>query len=225
MADKAVPYGAAAIFGAVTGWKYVGPGSSSINKDLAEAKDELGNVAASNLINERIDKSANLECYDDTNTVPANIGEVVNSIALTGISITLNKNAAARMTLTGHNHTANAHTATNLAAHGIEISAAFGAEDLLGGTAGDNAAVESVQVNITCDHTDEADEGGEDHFCGQNHNAKIQVTQTWLGVPTTAFDSATWQGTATETTDVNSGFTRTVVNVTKYLTLAAPTPP
>lgn len=220
MTDKNVTYGAAAIFGAVTGWKYVGPGSSSINKDLAEAKDEIGNVAASNLINERIDKSANLECYDDTNTIPDSIGEVVNSIALLGISIALNRNASARMTLSGHNHTANPHTSLNLAAHGITISSAFGAEDLVGGTAGDNATVESVQVNITCDHDDEADEGGLDHFCGQNNNAKIQITQTWLGVPTTPFDSATWQGTATETTD--GKFTRTIVNVTKYLTLAAP---
>lgn len=223
MTDKAVTFGASAIFGAFTGWKYVGPGSvSSGNNGLGEAKDEIGNVVASSPIDEIKPVSANLECNNDTNDIPENIGEVVNSQALTGIAITLNKNAPARMTLTGHNHTANAHAALNLAAHGMTVDSWFGAADVLGGTAGDNATVESVQINITCDHQDEADEGGNDHFCGQNHNARVTVTQTWLGVPTTAFNASTWSGTSKEATDASTGHVRTIVNVTKYLTLAPP---
>jgi hypothetical protein len=221
MADVAVTYGASAIFGAVTGWKYVG-GSSDQTHGIAEAHDELGNVAAHSQTDEMLPKSANLECYDDTNTVPASIGAILNSIDLTGITINLNYKDKATMSLTGHNHTANAHASLNLAAHGMSVTTAFGANDVLGGTAGDVATVESASINITCEHMDEPDEGGVDHFAGQNFNGKVQVTQTWIGVPTTPYDTAIWTGSATQTVGKNDGLTRTVVNVVKYLTLAAP---
>lgn len=223
MADKAVTYGASAIFGAITGWKYVG-GSSDQNHGIAEAHDELGNVAAHSQIDEILPRSASLECVDDTNTVPATIGAIVNSIDLTGITINLRNKDKATMSLTGHNHTANAHSSLNCLAHGMSVSSAFGAEDVLGGTPGTTATVESATINITCEHMDEPDEGGKDHFAGQNYNGKVQVTQTWIGVPTTPFDDTIWTGTAKQTTDKNDGLTRTVVNVTKYLILAPVVP-
>jgi len=216
----AVTFGASALFGAVTGWAYTG-GSSSADAAIATAADALANVANSALITEKTSVQATLECNDDTNTIPATIGAVVNSLVLENITLTLSNKDSAKMSLSGHNHASNAHTTGVTVAHGISIAKAFGVADVLGGTAGTDASVESATVTISCGHADVEDGDGYNHFAGENNGpAQVVVNQVWIGVPTTAFDSDTWQGTATTTTNVNNGAVRTVVNATKYLTLA-----
>ena len=98
----AVTFGASALFGAVTGWAYTG-GSSSADAAIATAADALANVANSALITEKTSVQATLECNDDTNTIPATIGAVVNSLVLENITLTLSNKDSAKMSLSGHN--------------------------------------------------------------------------------------------------------------------------
>lgn len=216
-----VAYGALPVFGAIPGWNYTNS-TSSVDASISEAQDAIGNVTASQTNSEILPVTASLDCDNDTNTVPASIGDIVNSIDLTSITInTVNKGSCAKMTLSGHNHTAAPHTALKKVAHGIALTQCFGCEDMVGGTAGVNADVKSVSINISCGHSDEADKDGFDHFCGENVGpAKITITQVWTGVPTTPFNATTWTGTATTTTNPNTGDQTTTVNVTKYLILA-----
>lgn len=218
MADKAVTFGAkSALFGAVAGWEYRA-NSANEQFDRATAHDDENNETTSTLFNERTDHSATLECQSDTNTVPDEIGEVVNSVALTGIAITTQASAYAEMTLTGHNHADNAHSSLNSVAHGIALAACYGATDFLGGTAGDNATPIRGTITISCDHTDENDAVGA-HFAGENHNPRIEAETEWLGVPSVAAEAG-WDVTVTTTNDERSGLIKTVVRGTKALAFA-----
>ena len=86
MADKAITYGASEGFGELTGWESKGTNDST-NKTRAVAMDDKGDEVASNLHDEKQDVSGNYECNNDTNTIPSSIGDLVNSLILTGISL------------------------------------------------------------------------------------------------------------------------------------------
>lgn len=222
MTAPAVTFGASAHFGVITGWNYVGPGKIEVSHGLAEAKDAGGNTTAAAQLDEKITYSSALDCSNATNTVPPDIGALLDSKVLESIGIELDYKACAKMTLSGHNHTANAHATVLKAAHGIAVTQQFGAVDMLGGTAGANACVKHVSIQITCGHNDEPDASGDAHFAGANSGGKVVITQTWLGVPTTAYDAATWPYATISpaTTDESTGATCTIVSVTKYLVLA-----
>jgi hypothetical protein len=218
MSDIAVTYGAAeTAFGAVTGWGYKGT-TSDVNHGTAEALDGIGNVAESQLIDEKISVTSTLECYDDTNTIPDEIGEVIGTTnVLENISITTDAKASSKMTLAGHNHTANAHATLKSVAHGITVTSAIGVTDFLGGTAGAAAALKSSSCTISCQHVDETGADGDGHFCGENNKPMVTATVVWLGVPTTPCGSG-WEGVESlSTVDESTGFTTTTVTARKYL--------
>jgi len=218
MADKAILYGASEGFGALTGWNSKGTKDATQSERVA-AHDDKGDEVASKLVGEKSEVQSDYECESDTNTIPAAIGALVNSLILTEISIGTDKNVA-KLSLRGHNHTANAHAASpalRTATHGITVSKCFGAIDFMGGTAGTDAAVISGTCTIKCDHHDQ-DDGNGDHLVGENCNAMIECVTTWSGVPTVAAVEG-WDVTVTSTEDEATGFIKTVVTGTKKVAM------
>lgn len=220
MAEPTITFGAAQSFGTVTGWAEQSS-DSAVNKDRAVALSRIGNEVASTLYNQRTEVSTPYVCTSNTNTVPAIIGSLVNSLTLTEIQINTTNTGYATMTLTGHNHATNAHADTlQQAAHSIAVAAAFGATDFLGGTAGSDAAVKSGNITISCDHTDVEDADG-DHLIGNNHNGKIVAETVWTGVPSDTAASG-WDKVTVSTATNNQGFLETTVRGEKALALATP---
>lgn len=220
MAEPTITFGASNGFGSFAGWDLVSDSATQVD-DRATTLDADGNEAASTTYNGRIEYTSTYRCNNNTNTVPATIGALENSRVLTQIQIKTSNTDYAEMTLTGHQHDANAHADTlHQAAHSITVSAAFGAQDFLGGTAGDNAAVASGEVTIAVEHDDiEGATGG--HLIGENYHGTIKATTTWSGVPTTAV-GAGWDTTSVESPVSNTGFAQTVAAAEKGLDLAAP---
>lgn len=218
MADTAISYGASEGFGAFTGWESKGTNNAT-NKTRAVAMDDKGDEVASTLHDEKQEVSGNYECNNDTNTVPSAIGDLVNSLILTGINITTSGEGYAQMSLTGHNHAECAHAsspALRNATHGITVAKAFGCTDFLGGTAGSAASPIDSSVNIQCDHADQNDGDG-DHLVGENHNFRMEAKTTWSGVPSVPAAEG-WDITVTSTVDENTGFVKTEVTGVKKLT-------
>jgi len=211
MADKAIDYGASEGFGAIAGFDSHGTEDNTTNQ-RATATDENGDEVASSLYDEKREVSGEYECNNDTNTVPAAVGALVNGIILTGINISTAEGRYATMSLQGHNHTENAHAAEpalRTGTHGETLAKAFGATDFLGGTAGDNASCIEGSIAITCEHVDQNDGDG-DHLVGENYGAKMEARSVWSGVPSvTAGDG--WDVTTETETDEQTGFKKTTV--------------
>lgn len=223
MTEPAITFGATDTpFGAPTGWVPKGP-AKNVTKDRANVLNAIGNEVASKLHNERTEYTQDFEPASASvaPTVPPIIGILLDTMILTGISLQTNATAFVTMSLTGHQHTANAHADTlKQVAHNIAVSKSFGAIDFLGATAGDDASLESSSCEITCQHIDVEDDDG-DHLVGENYDGRISVNQTWHGVPTTAA-GAGWDVTGTNTTENNTGFLQTATTAEKALALAEP---
>lgn len=220
MADKTITYGASEGFGAFAGWEAKGT-QDSTNKTRAIATSDKGDELASNLHDERREVSSEYECNNDTNSIPASIGALVEGLILLGINITTSGERYARMSLSGHNHANNAHAsspALRTATHGITLAKAFGATDFLGGTAGENASAIEGSINIQMDHNDQNDGDG-DHLVGESCNPRMEARTVWSGVPSVAA-AAGWDVTVESTEDEDTGFVRTVVTGVQKLSVA-----
>lgn len=218
MADKAITYGASEGFGVLAGWNAISTKDPTQYERLT-AHDDKGDEAASKLVGEKNEVQSDYECEDDTNTIPTAVGALVNSLILTEIAISTDKGPA-KLSLRGHNHGANAHAASpalRTATHGITVTAAFGAQDFMGGTAGDAAAVISGTCTIRCDHADQ-DDGNGDHLVGENYNAMIECVTTWSGVPSVTAEAG-WDVTVESTEDESTGFVKTVITGTKKVAM------
>lgn len=224
MAEPTVTFGSAEGFGDLTSTGWVAQNNdSNVNSERASVLDKDGNEEVSATYSEKTDVTSNYAANTASAvTVPASIGALVNSLILTGISISTAADNFVTLALTGHNHTANAHDGTpalKTAAHGMSVTAGFGAQDFLGGTAGSNADVVSSTLNITCQHKDE-DAADGTHLVGENYNAMIESTSEWVGVPTTPADTSTWDEISVVTRTDNQGFLRTTVTGTKKVDMA-----
>ena len=222
MAEPTIAFGAAASFGALTGWVEQSSGST-VASDRASVLGATGNEAVSKLHNAgtQVSTPYKASVTGSAPTIPATLGAIVNSLDLTGISISTTAGDFASMTLTGHNHSDNAHAASpvlRFAAHGITLADGFGAKDFLGGTAGADASVESSTINISAQHVDILAGATGNHLIGQNYNAMIEAETVWSGVPGTA--SSGWDQVSVETRTTNTGFLQTIVRGTKTLALA-----
>ena len=220
MADKAVEFGASEGFGAFAGWKSLGT-TKNTTKQRAVAHDDSGEEAASNMHDEKEEVTSKYECNSDTNTIPSELGALVNGYILTSIAIETSAEGPAQMTLTGHNHTENPHAASpalKKAAHEITVPKAFGVTDFLGDSDGTNDSAIASSVTISCDHADQNDGDG-DHLVGENHGGKIEAKTTYCGdhaVTATGFDLTTPKSE----TDENTGFLKKEVTGVKALVLS-----
>lgn len=222
MSDPAIVFGAASSFGAISGWSEQNS-SVAVLKDRASALDNVGTEAISKLINERTEVSTSYKAQV-TGSAPdmvEEIGDLVNSLIVTSISLQTSGSDFATMTLAGHNHAANPHAsspALRKGEHGITLTDGFGSRDFLGGTVGSVATLASSSCTITCDHTDELSNSG-GHFVGQNSHGMIEAECVYIGVPSVSV-GAGWDNTASTTDTDAQGFKRTTVKATKKVALA-----
>ena len=219
MADKAITYGASEGFGAVAGWN-AKKTSSALAQERKTAHDDKGDEVASKLVGGKTEVSSDYECELDANTIPASIGALVNDLILTEIAITTDDNAA-KMSLRGHNHSANAHAvspALRTALHAITVAKAFGATDFTGATAGTDSGIVSGGITIKCDHNDQ-DDGDGNHLAGENCNFIMEAKSTHAGIPSVNA-VAGWDITVVSTEDEATGFVKTVVTGIQKLVAA-----
>lgn len=219
MPAAVISYGAAASFGSQAGWAEQSS-ESNVVSDRSVAVNAKGDEVASDVHNERTEVSTPYQAQDDDSAIPTVLGAIVNSLDLTSIAVQTKAGEYATMTLTGHNHAANAHTACRSCTHGITLSASLGGVDFFGGTAGDNASVESSSLTISCEHTDIVDKDG-DHLVGENRNGKAECEVVWNGVPSDVGGTG-WDKLTTRTRTSNTGFLQTVVTGVKKLTMSEP---
>lgn len=221
MAEPAITFGATSKFGTITGWNPQGATKTKTSQ-RASALDGKGNEVVSSLYDERTEYSQEFRANTvSAPTIPPTIGALIGECVLTGISISMSGTDFASMTLTGHQHRYHAHADTlQQASHGITLTSGFGAEDLLGGTAGDSADVESATVEITCQHKDSTDGSG-NHLVGENYTAMITASTTWVGKPTIGV-GAGWDETSEALVESNVDHVRVTYSATKALALDDP---
>jgi len=222
MAEPTIKFGTQTNFGTQTGWAAQAP-TSGVVSQRASATGPTGNEVASKLHDEMTNYSQEFVAASATvaPTISPTIGALIGSGILTSITINTSATDFHKQSLTGHQHSDNAHANTLLqAAHGISLSTAFGGVDFLGGTAGDNASVESSSITISCSHIDKPAADG-DHLIGQNFTGKISATVTWIGVPTVSATTG-WDVTSVETSESSVDFVKTTVTAEKALDLTAP---
>ena len=193
-------------FGTFAGWGVQNVKTEKA-RERAKAPDANGDEAAGQLHGDITTVSATFKCNNNTNTIPANIGEVLTGYVLTGIQIQTSATDFATMVLTGHNHTTNAHVTCRKKAHSITLASAFGATSFLGATdVAVGGALFSGSINITCQHADVTEADG-DHFEGENYDPMMEASDVWKGTPTVPNDTS-WTagmtkplGTPTANTD------------------------
>jgi hypothetical protein len=226
MAEPAIQFNVVtAPFGDLTGdgWNH-GNVSFGVTRERANSIDASGNETAHKLHNAVTEYQQAFTASSATvaPTPPDTIGALVGLAMLTEISISTGRKFA-EMSLTGHQHAVNAHADTLLqAAHGITLSKAFGAVDFMTATAGANATlVESTVTIRIVNHVDEMNGDG-DHLVGGNAGGEIEITQVWLGVPTTPCGDATISITGEPKEEAVGGFKTFSYTGIKPLTLAEP---
>lgn len=217
MADLEQTYGAQEVFGTLAGWQSSG-GNQEHSSERSTAASIMGDEVASQLHSGSTASQDSLTCNNNTNTIPEEIGAVINGIVLESIEITTGDHFAT-MALSGHNHDHNAHAsgpgAPRSFAHGQAVSKAWGPIDFLAGTKGD-AELISGTIRIEVDHTDEFPNG--EHACGENYKPRITATSEWLGTPEVLADDG-WDVTSKTTVDEATGFVKTTVTGTKPITV------
>ena len=211
-----IAFGSEQPFGALTGWNYTSA-SVTVEKKRANALDEIGNEDASQLYDEMTNVTASFVAASTTApTIPPSIGAVLNGYIVTSIQVTTDREAFATMTLTGHNHAANAHSGSEKSvAHNLTLASGFGAKDFMAGTAGSNASIKSGTVTIECQHADETDSSG-GHLVGENYTPMITAETEWVGVPSAAAESG-WYVTSKPNPTSNTAFETYSVSGTKAL--------
>lgn len=220
MADASLTFGATQYMGDQTGWA-----EQTANKRDTYERDfvlsRVGEEAASKLFDNKqeYDISMTANVNGSAPTIPATLGKLYSLGICTSMTITTTWNKHVDFSATCHNHTVNAHEDTlHQAAHGITVDDGFGATDFLGGTAGDNASVETSTCEITCEHEDK-NKGNGDHLAGENYHGLITVTVTWNGTPTSTNDGS-WDMVEDVTETSNVSFNQRVYRGVKKLVLS-----
>lgn len=224
MADASYDFGVSSIFGTLTGWLPQGNATITKAKDRASVDNGMGDEAASKLHNGRTEVSQSFKGADPTvaPTVPPVIGGLMGGYLVTRIELGTTGTDVPTMTITGHQHDANAHgNDRRQATHGITVPA-FGAKDFLGGTL---SAVEvtSSKCVIEVQHVDVTGQSGE-HAAGENYKGMLTVSQDYLGDATTEANltASGWDVTPKTQTPQQANFETSSVTAVKAFALATP---
>lgn len=195
----AATFGSAALgFGTLEGWDIQNSDANDENK-RANVLGPTGNETASNVFDDTQQVTTTYKANTAAPTVPATLGADVNGVTLTQIQLSTDSEDWATMTLTGHAHTDGTHGTCRTVAHGISLTAGFGAS-AFGVTGGES--VRTGECTISCDHYDEPDGVG-DTVAGENYNPRIEITVKVLGSGATlpeGYDRTTNPTSGTNTT-------------------------
>lgn len=219
-------FGATQSFGAQTGWNEQSADDTT-GKDRAFTLDKDGNETDSVVFNEKKEVSVPYKAADNgTIAIPGTIGAILNSIHLNQIEVNTKAEDFADMTLQGHNHTVNAHTAGDCktGTHGITEIYGFGAHCFMGGTAGTTSGgIISGKITIKVEHKDvvASADGSIGTQCeGDNSHGLMEAETVWNGVPAVASDGS-WDITVNPgTKTANQDAKTTTVRGSKKLALA-----
>jgi len=184
------------LFGIGNGW-IVQSSSDEDRFDRAVGAGPNGDAVASELFNGSNQVSVVLKCFDAASATELHIpvvGGVQGGFMVQTVQIVWTPQDWPTMTVTGHNHDANVHVDSEVAAYRSTFAAVApyimkgrGIPDVFGlaATTSDYAGLTYV---LTCDHEDVPDKDGA-HLAGENTNGRETVTAEFWGTPTFTVES------------------------------------
>jgi len=222
MADKSVDMQATDQFAMSANFEE----QSSTNNDLqdyATVQDADGDVAGgcedagSNKRNEytSVYGYCGTDIVTDFGTFLTTFGEVQDSKAVTEIQVVFRLDAYPEVTVTGHNHDNNAHTALDDADLSGVIPAStggIGCPDIWANADGDSDPT-NVTVRFSLEHVD-ANDSDNEHWVGANKNFRVDVTAEYIGTP--SLTTTNWKVDSSQATDSNSEFDGTTVAAHRF---------
>ena len=185
MADALVSLEASDVFG--LGGSFIAQ-SASKSTDLAHAKMKKANgdyEKFSTTFDQIENISVVYKFNSDTGLGAAlpEVGSVNNAYIVTGLDISTTFDDYPEITVTGHQHEANAHEAGNTYAISDAIqtimTGAVGAYDFAG-EAGDPVCTQSSTYSLTVNHIDDNCDAG-DHWVGTNIEGMESITVNYIG--------------------------------------------
>lgn len=159
----------------------------------------------------------------------AKVGEVVNSIMIDTITISLGAQAQVRVDVAGHQHSDNPHVAAvsgefdgyDLDLTGADVLGATvqGAWDISATAGFNNSNADADLIGVTLTFSSTVYDGvGRDgnHWTGANRLGIVTKTEEWIGVP--VLSTTGWQVESKASTDSNADFDKQTVSASKALT-------
>ena len=198
MADATIAKNATDIF--ALGGNFRAQSSSTDNEDnqTVPVHDADGDVSCETAaFGDKLSVTSELKyCGSALGTDLPAIGSVSGGYVIESIAIATSATETPTISISGHNHTANAH-ATGLASYDwpaaiiAELDAIVGKKGAVDFFDNDGASVATQSSTITgsCQHIDTEDSDG-DHLAGDNYEGKIEVTQEFVGIVSAITDAA-----------------------------------
>ena len=212
----AVGFGASDLFAA--GANFHEQSSSSIlNETNAFMLDSSGNTqcvttglnSTSEFTNEFSYCNATPDIKTDLSTLITQFGDVFDSKKVTSLTINYTAGEYATVSITGHQHTENAHSA-GFAEGFADVSAAvpassgFGVPVMAGQVTGDDCEFISMSISFGLNHVDREGADG-NHFVGKSVTIRAEATVEAIGTPTTALPTG-WNTVSSGPSDSNQDF-------------------
>lgn len=174
----------------------------------AEARGAVGDIGWRNVFDKKNPYAASAEYNGadlgaDTDLVL--VGGVMNSKFLDSFSLAFAVGQAIKLSMTGHQHPVNPHTTPvtpgDLLGYLPALSDLLPASVVSGQVPGTlastdfnataNASLTAVALNFSASHTDRPGNSG-DHFVGSAYGGELEVSLTYIGVPTLPTTPAGW---------------------------------
>ena len=228
MPQPTVSFGAVDVFSANANFEEQDD-SSILNETSANMLDSSGNSEVETTgLNTTTEYSVSYKykgvaLATDLGTLLTKFGDVHGSGKVTALSINFRAGDYPTVTVTGHNHTENAHTAQLPEGYAdvsaaVPASAGFGVPTPTGQTWGANATGQSLTISFSCQHVDREDYAG-NHFVGKNITVRAEMSMEWLGTPTTP-DATGWTLDSKGDNDANTDYEGYVYTAHRYFDLA-----
>jgi len=225
MADKVVDLGGSDLFS--LGATFGTTRSESLTvKDLQENTDGINDSFCSSMTNERTEYTQDANYCNATPDIDGDLadllaafGQVANSKAPTELTVTFEAGKHATVSITGHNHAANAHTALrNCDASGIiPASSGLGVPAFFA-DAGTNSSPIRATFRVSCDHIDEQDTA-DGHWVGQSTHFRVDVEAEYIGTP--SLTTTDWNVDSQGSNEGNTTFDHYTIKAHKFIDSAA----
>lgn len=142
-------------------------------------------------------------------------GSIQNSYIVTSVQVDYSPTDWPTVTITGHNHDENAHSADlETFSPSITLAGARGCPDLWTNADTDSAPT-SVTYTIACEHVD-VDDGSGDHLAGDTYRGMETISAEYVGTP--SLTTTGWYVSSSNAGDSNTEFDTTAVSGEKPIT-------
>lgn len=145
----------------------------------------------------------------------AKVGQVVNSIMVDSITVTMEAEQPVKIDMTGHNHSANAHIAattglfdgfncnlTNLAGAAVTGWDCPALSSTIGIDSGSDSAITKIVLAYTAEHEDLVDKDG-DHHVGTTFGGICNISLSFVGIPSFAAGATMAENTDSDLKEAN----------------------